>query len=479
MAVVGSKFGVRRLHLEAAGFQFTEADENGQVNVVVPDDMERPTACVQVASRRPPRHEDVSEEEVAERVQHVFDYLFACGPCAPLSVLGPMFRVRRQQLVETGLELTNDPQTGQTIVWLPQDAPPSKQEAPPRSPPVFRESLWKGLPPQRPPLGKGFLSFGKGCGKFARNAIPTIKTEDVRSQSSFGFGGALLNRGFCHNIYTIPAFGANRVLCGKGKGIGKPSLQKGAGVSTCKGVPSTAMCRAPVPSRFRTPLHQSEISEAVSGFLNEVGGSASLAAVGSKFNLKRAKIESCGFHLDPPDEHGQILVSFPRSHREPAPSRKRPRDTSVSNAEVPDEATSNEITQFLLEAGGAATLGVVGSRFKMRKENFEAAGFVIGPPNATGQRNVAPAFSDIPLPPESKPKIKEEALPVAVHWASERHRPAPSSHRVEQNRLGVEAKGKTRKVFPREAQDAPFGRFNVSSPVAEGGLGLPRMFFSP
>jgi len=98
-------FGVRRFHLEAAGFQFTEADENGQVNVVVADDMERPTACVQVASRRPPRHEDVSEAEVAERVQQVFGYLFASGPCAPLSLLGPMFRVRRQQLVETGLEL--------------------------------------------------------------------------------------------------------------------------------------------------------------------------------------------------------------------------------------------------------------------------------------------------------------------------------------------------------------------------------------
>jgi len=337
---------------------------------------------------------------------------------------------------------TNDPQTGQTIVWLPQYAPPCKQEAPPRPHPVFRESLWRGLPPQRPTLGKGFLSFGKGHGKFGRSATPTVKTEDVRSQSSFGFGGALLNRGLSHNIYTIPAFGAHRVLCGKGKGIGKPSLQKGAGVSTCKGV-----CRAPVPSRFRTPLHQSEISEAVSGFLNEVGGSASLAAVGSKFNLKRAKIESCGFHLDTPDEHGQILVSFPRSHREPAPSRKRPRDTSVSNVEVPDEAKSNEITQFLLEAGGAATLGVVGSRFRMRKEHFEAAGFVIGPPNATGQRNLAPAFSDIPLPPESKPKIKEEPLPVAAHWPSERHRPAPLGHRVEQYRLGVEAKGKYRKVL--------------------------------
>merc|ERR1712136_448126 len=82
-----------------------EADENGQVNVVVADDMERPTACVQVAYRRPPRHEDVSEAEVAERVQQVFGYLFASGPCAPLSLLGPMFRVRRQQLVETGLEL--------------------------------------------------------------------------------------------------------------------------------------------------------------------------------------------------------------------------------------------------------------------------------------------------------------------------------------------------------------------------------------
>ena len=61
MAVVGSKFGVRRFHLEAAGFQFTEADENGQVNVVVADDMERPTACVQV------EHQCRSEGSRAQR----------------------------------------------------------------------------------------------------------------------------------------------------------------------------------------------------------------------------------------------------------------------------------------------------------------------------------------------------------------------------------------------------------------------------
>lgn len=78
--------------------------------------------------------------------------------------------------------------------------------------------------------------------------------------------------------------------------------------------------------------------------------------------------------------------------------------------ELLDPELGQEIVQFIAENGGVSSLAAIGQRFGVKKTQLDTAGFVFGPVNKAGQRNVAPPGFPEPEPPDAKGKGAQHLL---------------------------------------------------------------------
>lgn len=139
----------------------------------------------------------------------------------------------------------------------------------------------------------------------------------------------------------------------------------------------------PVPDEVAIPT--TEIIQ----FLNAFGGQATFAFVCGHFKLKKVQLESEGFVFGRPNQAGRFNVAPPGGEAE------RPDDESIP---------LEEIIGYLEANGGYASSAVVGSMFQLKKAQMEHAGFVLGPLNSQGQRNVSPPGYEEPPRPSDSPQ---------------------------------------------------------------------------
>lgn len=145
--------------------------------------------------------------------------------------------------------------------------------------------------------------------------------------------------------------------------------------------------REPLPD-----LTEEQISE-INAFLADQPDSAALVnEIFKLFGVKRSQLDKAGFSLSPRGRNRDSGSVAPAGH--PVPNLK-----DDAEYDVLEEAKKEEIVQFLEGKGGIAEMAQVGSTFKVKANQLEAAGFMLSEKNANGQRSVATPGSEQPEPP--------------------------------------------------------------------------------
>lgn len=233
-------------------------------------------------------------------------FLRAEGGSAPVSRVGSTFQVNRAQLQALGFTLTAPDSSGQSIVGLPSARPPPAGSANARAlnMGVMQATGVKRFAPPAPALDAKRFALGRPA-----QMATSLRTGPKANPPASAGGNALLQTlqaaGFGNDVLTQLAGAIQSSIgqgnAGKSNGMMLPRPQ----------VPAKPQASSPAKLQGSTPaLVSYKVRGEIASYINEQGGSAQLAVIGSKFMVNKAQLEGAGFAISPPDHNGQRQVSL-------------------------------------------------------------------------------------------------------------------------------------------------------------------------